>query len=107
MSEFEERLNSILNDPAEMEKITRLAGELLGAGGEGAAPAQGPAGEDGELFGKLAALLRSEAGGGDKAELISALSPYLQPTRRQRLQKALRLAKAAKLAMGMLRSDGG
>ena len=107
MSEFEERLNAILSDPAEMEKITRLAGQLLGADGEGTAAAQEPAGGDGALFGTLAGLLRSDSGGGDKTALVSALSPYLRPARRQRLQKALRLAKAARLAAVMLRADGG
>ena len=98
MSEFEDRLNSILNDPAEMEKITRLASELMGGGGaQGTAP-QEVSDADSEMFGRIAALLGSTSGRGDKSELLHALTPYLRPARQAKLKKALRLAKMAKLA---------
>ena len=32
MSEFEDRLNSILNDPAQMDRITAMAKSLMGSG---------------------------------------------------------------------------
>ena len=37
MSELEEKLNTVLNDPAELERISRLAAELMGDGGGKAA----------------------------------------------------------------------
>ena len=102
MNEFEEKLNAILGDPAEMERITRLASELMGGGKDDAPSADG----DGELLGKLAKLMGS-AGGNDKTALLQALSPYLKPERRTRLQKALRMARMARLARTALEESGG
>ena len=110
MSEFEDKLNSILSDPGEMEKISRLAAELLGgSGGDAAAPGQAPA--DGAMLGKLGQLFgasgASGGGGGDKTALIRALSPYLKPERQRKLLKALRLAQMARLAGRALEDYGG
>ena len=105
MSEFEDRLNRILSDPAEMEKISRLASQLMG--GEGADSAPPPA--DGgipDLSGVLGRL-GSLGGKSDKSALLAALSPYLKPDRRQKLQKALRLAQAARIAGVALDAYGG
>ena len=52
-------------------------------------------------------LLHGAEGGGDKAALLSALAPYLQPERRARLQKALRLAGVLRIAGAALREEGG
>ncbi len=103
MSEFEDKLHAILSDPAEMERISRLASELMG-GGAGSPPAED--GTDSALLRRLGGLLGG-VGGGDKAELINALSPYLRPERRERLRRALRLAGILRLAGGALREEGG
>ena len=103
MSEFEDKLHAILSDPKEMERITRLAGELMGGGGAEAPPGAGA--PDAGLPQRLASLLGG-AGSGDKAALVSALAPYLQPERRARLQKALRLAGVLRLAGATLREEG-
>lgn len=102
MSEFEDKLNRILSDPEEMERISRLAAQFMGGddGGSAAAP-QGGGLPD------LKGLLGNAAAGGDKAALLRALAPYLQPERRQKLQKALRLAQAARIAGVALDSFGG
>ena len=101
MNEFEERLNRVLSDPGEMEKISRLAAQLMGGGDGGETPPDG--------FPDLSGLLGSlgKVGGGDKAALLAALGPYLRPERRQKLQKALRLAQAAHIAGLALDGCGG
>lgn len=102
MSELEEKLNAVLNDPAELERISRLAAELMGDGG---APETEAAG--GGLGEKLGGLLGSLGGkGGGKAALVAALAPYLHDGRREKLAKAARLAQAAHLAGAMLREEG-
>lgn len=103
MSEFEDKLHAILSDPEEMERIGRLASELMG-GGAGPAPPED--GGDGALFRRLGGLLGG-AGIGDKAELLKALSPYLRPDRQERLRRALRLAGVLRLAGSALREEGG
>ena len=104
MNELEEKLNALLNDPAEMEKLSRMAAALMG--GADAAPGAGEAASDGDLAGKLTGLL-GKAGGSDKGELLRALAPYLQPERQARLRKALRMAKVARLAAAALAAEGG
>ena len=103
MSEFEDKLHAILSDPAEMERIGRLASELMG-GGAGSVPTDD--GGDGTLLRRLGGLLGG-AGLGDKTELVNALSPYLRPERRERLRRALRLAGVLRLAGTALREEGG
>ena len=104
MNELEEKLNALLNDPAELEKLSRMAAALMG--GADAAPGAPDPAPDGELSGKLTGLL-GKAGGNDKSELLRALAPYLQPERQARLSRALRLAKVARLAAAALAAEGG
>ena len=101
MNEFEQKLNSILSDPAEMEKISRLAAQIMGGGEAGAEPPSGGGVPD------LTGLLSSLGQGGDKAALVRALCPFLHPERQAKLQKALRLAEAARIAGVALEAYGG
>ena len=100
MSELEEKLNAVLNDPAEMERISALAAELLGGESPEAGAESGLAAKLGGLFGR-----GGEAKGGGKAALVAALAPYLHDGRREKLAKAARLAQAARLAGAMLREE--
>ena len=105
MSEFEDKLHAILSDPAEMERIGRLASELMG----GAAPPTDEgdgAGGDGALLRRLGAMLGG-AERSEKAALLHALEPYLRPERHARLQRALRLAGMLRIAAAALREEGG
>lgn len=109
MNEFEEKLNAVLNDPAELERIARLASELMGGASEGEPPrpeAGTPPFPDGELLGKLTKLLGSGGRDSDKTALVQALSPYLKPERQMKLHKALRMAKMARLARFALEDFG-
>lgn len=115
MSEFEDKLNSILSDPEQMANITRLAGQLMGSGaGENEPPDPSSAARSAEggfdpgMLGRLQGLMGSLAGQDDgKAGLFKALAPFLREERRVKLEKALRLAKAAKLAGAALGEFGG
>ena len=92
MSEIEDRLNAVLNDPAELERIANITRSIMGniAPEESAAPA----GDMMNVAAKLAGMLN----GGDRDGLIKGLSPYLSEKRRRKLSKALRLASAASVA---------
>ena len=109
MNEFEEKLNAILNDPAEMEKIARLASELMGGETGETSPPPKPDSPplDGELLGRIAKMLGSAGDGNDKTSLVQGLSPYLKPERQAKLQKALRMAKLARLARAAMEDYGG
>ena len=117
MSELEERINAVLGDPAQMEKITKMARSLMGGGAENpqSAPAQsgagmlGELGLDGEAMGRLSRLLSAQSSPGAGQAMLEAMRPYLSDKRRQKVDKALkiaRLAKLAGLAMGEMEGSG-
>lgn len=97
MSDLEERLNAVMNNPAELERIASMARTIMGniAPEEGITP---PAGDVSGMAAKLVGLLQS----GDRDGLVKGLSPYLTEKRRKKLQKALNLASAASVAGSML-----
>jgi hypothetical protein len=127
MSELEDRLHHILSDPQELERISRLAAQLMEGGpakpgtdtdaGRGAASGtdaggstDGGAGggsDAGLLSGLKALFPGAGGGGGDKGALLQALAPYLQPERQAKLERALRLARLARIAGSALGDPGG
>lgn len=106
MSDFEEQLNSILNDPAQMNRIAAMAQSLMGGANEEPTP---PKESDFSMpdLGRLMAGL----GGGksdEKRALLEAMKPYLSPHRREKLDRAMKLAKMigmAETAFGMFGGD--
>ncbi len=108
MSDFEERLNSILNDPAQMDRIAAMAQSLMG--GESQASPQPKPSEDFALP-DIGRLMSAFGGGGkkdDKRALLEAMKPYLSPHRREKLDRAMKLAKMigmAETAFGMFGGD--
>lgn len=135
MSEFEDRINNILNDPAQMDKITNLAKTLMG--GENSQPQSGPengekektdglgglaelarsfmgdndgGGIDPAVLGRISRLIRESGGQDDnKRALLQAMKPYLSEKRRNKMDKAMkiaRLARIARLAMGEMEEKG-
>ena len=115
MSELEDRLTAVLNDPEQLLRVTKLAQSLMGGAAaaddaagqpspDRAAP-EGPAGLgiDPALLGKLGTLLNdSPPGGGSQQAVLRAMLPALKPRRREKLERAMRLAKLARLAKGGL-----
>lgn len=110
MSDFEDMINSVLGDPAQMEKIAGIAKSLMGAegadasascssAGAGSLPPSGGFGLDSAMLGRLSSLMNSAPqNGNDKKALLEAMKPYLSEKRRQKMDKALRIARLAKIA---------
>ena len=111
MSEFEDKLNSLLSDPAGMAQVVQLAQQLSGSlgGGESTVPpssppptpqadAPGPGGLPGGLDPKLIArfLQLLQAYSRDQSntmQLLTALRPYLKEEKQGKIQRAARLAR--------------
>lgn len=98
MGELEDRLEAVLNDPRQMERIARMASTLMGGMGMGAGKGEGPGTGGGGEGGR-----ENE----NKRRLLSALSPFLSAGRQQRLERALRVAAAARLARAAMSEWGG
>ena len=119
MSEFEEKLNSLLNDPEQMGKITQMAKSLMDGGQESLPARAVPAvsaspdlGIDMDMLAKFGKMMSSGTGGGSSNQraLLEAMTPYLGEKRQRRMEQALKMAKMAKiarLAFSEFEGDGG
>ena len=110
MSEFEDKLNSILSSPGDMEKIMALAKTISGENGEKRDAPEGFDGLDPKMLAMLTRLMGSykSAEGDGKLEILRVMTPYLRRERRESLKRAMEVAKMAKLArIAMTELNGG
>ena len=109
MGEFEEKLNSILSSPKDMEKILGLARELSGSLGGGdeqkdtaaaeVSPKQQSPGFDPKLLSLFTRLMGEyNSAGSDKTAIISSIKPYVKEERRIALDRAVKIARLAHVA---------
>lgn len=104
MDELQSQLSSLLENPAELERLTQMASQLLGGGAESPTEAKPePSLPD---LGGLAARFRS-SGGSDTQKLLAALRPFLAPKRQEKLSRAMRAARLASVARLAMEQMGG
>ena len=110
MGELEEKLNSILSSPKDMEKIMDMARSLSGSLGKQEEKSREqksplPFGDiDPKMIGLMTRLMREyNTKEHDKTALLCAMKPYVREENRQALDKAgsiLKLTQLAKIALG-------
>ena len=105
MSELEEKLNSVLNNPQLMQQIMSMAQNMAPSAAE-----QPPAKEavpelDINLIRQLSGMAQKGTIDRNQQSLLKALSPYLSPWRIGKLEKAMRAAKIAQFATVLLTSN--
>ena len=116
MSEFEDRLNSILNDPMQMEKITLMAKSLVGGDESAPKPQKMQPKQESSVFesfdpallGRVTKAMSGMNGRDEKHALLEAMKPYLSSHRQEKLERAMKLAKmihVAEIAFGTLGGD--
>lgn len=118
MGDFEEKLDSILNNPQAMSQIMSLAQSLSGDSQKGSVPSPAEASTptssnadlslDPQLLSKMLSLLDSCNEQDDqRVALLTALRPFVKERRYARLDKAIQVAKLsrmARMALELLRS---
>lgn len=108
MDELEEKLNTVLNNPSELEKISKIASAIMGGSGNKPEP---PPQEPDIDMGMLKQMLSGLRGnGGKKSEsrdLLEAMKPFLAEKRRRKIDKAMKLARLASLAEIAVGGFGG
>ena len=110
MAELEDMINSVLSDPEQMSKIAGLAQSLMGGEDSSPVPKQSPlpGGLDPAMLGSLQRLMgAAEDKPGQSEALLRAMQPYLSEKRRSKMDRALKLAKLAKLAGFAMNELGG
>ena len=102
MGEMEDKLSAILNDPATMGKIMAMAQSL----GSQETPEPHPMGSmpDMAMLQQLSGLASQSRIDSREQALLSALGAYLHRERIEKLEKAMRSARLAKVAVGLLSS---
>ena len=119
MSELDDKLNSILNNPQMMQQIMSLAQSMNSP--EPQPPAQlqpqsqTPPPKGGALFdapidpsllSKIAGLMQRSSIDQDQAQLLKALRPFLSGQKLQKLERAMHAAKMAGIASDVVGIGG-
>lgn len=107
-------LQSVLSDPAQMEKLTAVAQSLMGGTAkqedepppEPAAPSQPPHPEA-RLLTAIAKLTGQKAEPSRSAALLSAMRPYMRPEKQEKLDRAMQIARMVRIAGTVMREWGG
>ena len=109
MEDMESKLNAILGNPQMMQQIMSLAQNLNTS--EPPPKQEAPVQEasafpeiDLSMIQKLSGFAGSSSIDKDQQHLLKALGPYLSQMRIQKLEKAMRAAKMARLAISVLGS---
>lgn len=103
MSEFEDMLNSVLNNPEQMDKIMGLAQSLMG--NDAAEKPAAAAVPDIAMLNRIGDLVSQSNDG--KQALFEAMKPYLSEKRRGKMDKAMKLARIARIAQLAMGEMGG
>ena len=118
MSELDEKLNSILSNPAMMQQIMSLAQALNQSEAQrqstnstappqqSAEPAVKEAPFNPNLLNKIAGLMERGSIDKNQESLLKALGPYLSRQKLQKLERAMHAAKMAGIASEMVNIRG-
>ena len=118
MSELDEKLNSILSNPAMMQQIMSLAQALNQSEAQrqstnstappqqSAEPAVKEAPFNPNLLNKIAGLMERGSIDKNQESLLKALGPYLSRQKLQKLERAMHAAKMAGVASEMVNIRG-
>lgn len=100
MAELEDKLNAVLNDPKMMQQLMSMAQSLsAGSPNDSGIPDIDPS-----MLRKISMLTNQGTIDRNQQTLLKALHPYLSKERIHKLEKAMRAARMAKVATGVINS---
>lgn len=103
MSDFEDKLNKLLNDPKEMERFAGFAKSLM----SGEESKQPPPDVDPSILKNIGSMLSGKGSGGRETKLLEAMRPYMSEKRRGKMDRALKIARLAGIASFAAENLGG
>lgn len=107
MGDFEEKLESILNNPQAMNQIMSLAQSLGGSSEQSAPPPSQPTPSSEEsglqldpqmLTGLFSLLNQCSSEDDQRVALLNALRPFVKEQRHAKIDKAIQIAKLSRMA---------
>ncbi len=104
---LEDKLNQILNDPDSMAQILSMAKSFGMQSDPPSEPLPAPLMDEGMMMGLMQLMQHAQQSDGKQEALLQALKPYLAPDRREKLDRAMQLARISHLAGFALRNYGG
>lgn len=106
---LEDKLQQILNDPDSMAQIMSLAQSLGGSQQEEQSPVSPPTPpiDEGMMQAMMGLMQQARQTDSRQEALLAALKPYLAPERREKIDRAMQLAKISRIAGSALRNYGG
>ena len=109
MDDWNEKINSILSDPSQMEKIMELAKSISGGEAECADNRETSWADFDDRILKIASRLMSEWKTSELGQenLLLTLKPFLKQSRKEALEKAIRMTKMAKAARFAIQEFSG
>ena len=118
MGDFEEKLETILNNPQAMSQIMALAQSLGGTSSSNEPPVESspvtetaPLQLDPRMLSDIASLLSQYNSNDDqRVALLTALKPFVKTQRYAKLEQAIRITKLsrmARMALDLFRSEEG
>ena len=114
MDDIQSKISAIFSSPESMEQIRKLAQSLSGGGGSqpSAPSSQQPADQpqmqmDPRIIGAMTKAMGEFSKPSEASALIGALKPYLSPERASKVDKAINIAKMAKIAKTFIPDFGG
>lgn len=107
MDGIEDKLNQLLNDPNSMAQIMSLVQSF----GLGAPPDQGdhkppPPPDDGMLQSLMSIMCEAQKSNPQQEALLCALKPFVRPERRDKIDRAMQIARISHIASSAIRSFG-
>ena len=108
MSDMEEKLNQLLDDPDMMSRIIQMAQQLSGnAATPPPPPTRDLPGLDAQMLSKLLPLVKElQTPNTHATQLLYALRPYLKEEKQSKIDRAIRLAHLVHVGKKAL-SEGG
>ena len=104
MDDINDKLSKILNDPESMEKVRKMAENLLGEDEEPTA-GDGDPSLDPAALAKIAGIMKKLRGGGDnRTALLLALRPLVSEARQKRVDTAVKLLRLIEILPGLQES---
>lgn len=109
MSELEDKISNVMNNPELMQQIMKMA-QAMSSDEEKTLPPEPPSNEDAfsmpeidfSMIQKLSGFAKKSGINKEQTALLHALRPYLSTQRINRLERAMKAAKMAGFATTML-----